>query len=262
MATKVEAYLDRELKKKMKLEIPFKKEIRKLFNSIRIDFMVNVAGSGNVPSSELFTTRWEAILKNHYERVQKAFTFINFIERNRTAIEKEEDEESISSLLLLLSQWKEETAKESAGHITDTTNKNMRDALVEAREILTEEGATITNRTLAALAATLLRRKFNGRVDKIAMIETQDSSENTKEEVSKKIIADIVKIWRNVGDNLVRLTHIIADGQTRLPTFPFTVGGESLMFPGDRSLGATAKEWANCRCSSVTFAGGALLEFA
>lgn len=59
------------------------------------------------------------------------------------------------------------------------------------------------------------------------------------------------KQWRTVGDNKVRADHVEANGQTRLITEPFEVGGEYLMFPGDVSMGASAGNVANCRCTAV-----------
>lgn len=261
MPTKIDLQVDSELQRKIKLEGTFKKEIRRLFNTIQLDFRTTLAGSGYSPPAELFKYRWESILKGHYERVQKAFTKKNLIETKRTAIEEDEDEEKIAALLLLLANWKEETAKKSAGHITDTTDNNMRKAIIEAREILIDEGEAITNRSLAALAATLLRRKFKGRVEGIAVVETQEPAEFTKEETGKSIVGVATKTWRSVGDLKVRPTHKVANGQKRLVGVPYNVGGQLLMFPGDRSLGATAKEWAGCRCSSVIFAAGKMLKF-
>lgn len=264
MATKIDLQVESEFQRKLKLEGTFEREIKRLFNAILLDFRINVAVSGNSPQAELFSTRWESILKGHYERVQKAFTKKNLIETNRTAIEKDEDEERIAALLLLLSNWKEEKAPISAGHITDTTNDNMKKAIIEARTILTDEGELVTNRSLATLAATLLRRKFKGRVENIAVIETQEPAEFVKEETGKSVAGVVgvaTKTWRDKGDTIVRPTHRIANGQKRLIGALYNVGGQLLMFPGDRDHGATAKEWAQCRCSSVIFAAGKMLEF-
>jgi hypothetical protein len=261
MATKIDLQVESELQRKLKLEGTFKKEIRRLFNSIQLDFRTTLAGSGHSPSAELFKTRWESVLKGHYERVQKVFTKKNLIETKRTAIEEDEDEGKIAALLLLLANWKEETAKKAAGHITDTTNDNMRKSIIEARGILTDRGEAVTNRSLAALAATILRRKFKGRVNGIAVIETQETAEFAKEETAKSIVGIATKAWRSKEDLLVRPTHKIANRQKRLIGALYSVGGQLLMFPGDRSHGATAKEWAGCRCSSIIFVAGVMLEF-
>lgn len=54
------------------------------------------------------------------------------------------------------------------------------------------------------------------------------------------------KRWRTVGDGRVRATHSKAEGQTVPIDQPFSVGGSSLMYPGD-SNGAL-RETARCRC--------------
>lgn len=57
------------------------------------------------------------------------------------------------------------------------------------------------------------------------------------------------KQWVTMGDNKVRETHRAAAGQIRLLEEPFVVGDSLLMFPQDSSLGASAAEIVNCRCS-------------
>lgn len=56
------------------------------------------------------------------------------------------------------------------------------------------------------------------------------------------------KTWISHKDELTRATHRSADGQTVPIDEPFVVGGYSLMFPGDTSLGAPPQEIVNCRC--------------
>lgn len=57
------------------------------------------------------------------------------------------------------------------------------------------------------------------------------------------------KQWLTMGDSRVRLTHQEAAGQIRLLEEPFLVGNSFLMFPQDSSLGASASEIVNCRCT-------------
>jgi hypothetical protein len=58
----------------------------------------------------------------------------------------------------------------------------------------------------------------------------------------------IVNIWDSSSDRDTRDTHRAADGQERGQGETFNVGGYSMRYPGDRSLGAPAKEIINCRC--------------
>ena len=60
---------------------------------------------------------------------------------------------------------------------------------------------------------------------------------------------DVVRAWDSAGDGKTRPTHVAADLQDPVPQGqPFVVGGYSLMYPGDTSLGAPAEEVINCRC--------------
>ena len=60
---------------------------------------------------------------------------------------------------------------------------------------------------------------------------------------------DVVRAWDSAGDGKTRKTHAAADKQDPVPQGqPFIVGGYSLMYPGDTSLGAPAEEVINCRC--------------
>ena len=57
------------------------------------------------------------------------------------------------------------------------------------------------------------------------------------------------KKWIDVGDKRERKTHIEVGGTTLPISEPFSVGDSLLQFPKDTSLGASADEIVNCRCS-------------
>jgi hypothetical protein len=57
------------------------------------------------------------------------------------------------------------------------------------------------------------------------------------------------KKWIDVGDKRERKTHLEVGGTTLTIGEPFSVGGSLLQFPKDTSLGASADEIVNCRCS-------------
>lgn len=57
------------------------------------------------------------------------------------------------------------------------------------------------------------------------------------------------KKWIDVGDKRERKTHLEVGGTTLPIDEPFSVGDSLLQFPKDTSLGASADEIVNCRCS-------------
>ncbi len=60
------------------------------------------------------------------------------------------------------------------------------------------------------------------------------------------------KIWLTMGDDEVRPSHQLADGEkTNINNF-FIVDNEKLLYPKDMSNGATIGNTINCRCVSIT----------
>lgn len=57
------------------------------------------------------------------------------------------------------------------------------------------------------------------------------------------------KKWIDIGDKKERKTHLEVGGTTLPIDEPFSVGDSLLQFPKDVSLGASADEVVNCRCS-------------
>lgn len=57
------------------------------------------------------------------------------------------------------------------------------------------------------------------------------------------------KTWITMKDKKVRHSHNRVDGETIGIFQVFKVGGSEMMFPHDESLGASANQLINCRCS-------------
>ena len=66
--------------------------------------------------------------------------------------------------------------------------------------------------------------------------------------------------WSATMDDRARLTHTRANKQKRKKGEPFIVGGHKILFPGDSSLGAPAREVINCRCTTYSVFEGESLE--
>ena len=61
------------------------------------------------------------------------------------------------------------------------------------------------------------------------------------------------KTWHAIIDKRTRETHAEVNGTTLPIDIPFEVGDSLLQYPLDTSLGASAEEIVNCRCSASYF---------
>lgn len=273
MATAKEetAQVNRDLNTKLKLERTFRPEVRSIFGRMVKAFAVSVARTGTSPQAETYRSEWEGAVRKHFVRTQGAFlgtvSSLNGKSLDKILI-KQDEEDDEDALLFGLLTWANMNAPKDADHITATNQKNFDRSIDEARAILQQEEEPFGNRDLALTAAAILKRKFNGRVESITSFETQSSAEATKlteAEVSAGlepsvlapsgfVIVTATKVWRTIGDKLVRVTpfnHMAADRQVKKITQPFEVSGQLLMNPADTSLGASAGNVINCRCSAI-----------
>lgn len=178
------------------------------------------------------------------------------------------DEENASLSVRLLEVFEARSEKQ-ATRISDTTQAQMQSMPNDAaRAIRAETGSDGTAEDRSSLAVARLATALAARAKAIATYETQWSAETTKilevealmqadGAIDVKSVAELstaVKIWRSQGDSRVRtglFNHLAADGQRVPVSEPFTVSGESLMWPGDTSYGASVGNVINCRCSAI-----------
>lgn len=183
--------LTREVAEKLRLEALVKPGIRKIFKRVVDDFRVSVARTGQAPSLSRHRTSFETLLEDHYRRVQKSFGGMVLKQNNVTtyaalrakqskqtdAEEESRIKELIAAIFLL---WDDERAPVQADIIVATTVRDMSDAIDQGRQAMRQEGTPIENRSLAAVAAAILIRILRGRVDLIAVTETQGAAEAAK----------------------------------------------------------------------------------
>ena len=102
---------------------------------------------------------------------------------------------------------------------------------------------------------------YLGDTIRIARTETtrvEGSARQAVGDEGKRLGFKMMKRWVAAPDGpapqgRVRDEHWEADGQEVPNDEPFTVGGEEMMYPGDISLGASAWNVVNCRCTIVNF---------
>jgi len=287
--------LTREVAEKLRLEALVKPGIRKIFATVAADFRTSVARTGHPPPVTRYRKAFETLLEEHYRRVQKSFsgavllhndvlTFTALRAKQNKQVDGEEEsniKELIAAIFLL---WDDQHAPVQADIIVGTTARDMEDAINQARMALREEQKPTDNRSVALAALAILKRVLRGRVDLIAVTETQTAAETTKAieastaarvlipgiPVPRDIVpiieptaptpgagpritpqqATLKKSWITLRDKRVRPTHHDAHGQTRPINEAFNVGSSRMMYPGDTSLGAPVREIVHCRCSA------------
>lgn len=224
------------------------------------EFAVKIAATGLPPEAAKYRNEWEALLRKHYERTQRAFRGVVASQQKGYKADAPSDTPKDALIGLALLEWRDENAPISAQEITETTQKNFTGVLEQAQELIEEQELPSDHRTLALTAAVLLKRKFRGRTETIITFETQQAAESTKaieaeilsgltDVTPPERVAELLKVWRDVGDDNVRPAHRAANFQLRRINEPFNVGGERLMYAGDRNLGASLENIAGCRCS-------------
>lgn len=264
---------------KMRLERAMAPSIRALLNRMVRDFKVLYTASALIPSADLYRSDWEALLGAQYRRVGRAFIGIEQKSPILAVLQvKQIDDDRVSALIeaaFLL--WSKRRAPQQASFILDTTAREFNKAIEDAKKLapldLTGEDL---NKFVATTASVQLLGRTPGRVGAIANMETQSPAEQAKQFTARAIAGQsilpselsieqeidpltglavaallIVKTWKTVGDEKVRRHHADADFQKRNVKDPFTVGGESLQYPGDTSLGATLGNTINCRCAAI-----------
>jgi hypothetical protein len=152
----------------------------------------------------------------------------------------------------------EQRRTQAVPEIASTTNAKLQSYVDEAVEVLGD----VPRPVVANTVGQRFEETIPWRTQLIAEEEVGFSSRavrNQETEIVLETIEDnpdvaeplFTKEWVTRGDDLVRPDHVEADGQVRPSAEPFVVGGEQLMYPRDRSLGASNSNVINCRCDSV-----------
>lgn len=119
-----------------------------------------------------------------------------------------------------------------------------------------EDGDIIPVKTIQSAAGSYANRLLKLRGDTIARTESLTALHTAQEEAFHQAIdagtikaSDIRNTWRSAGDDRVRHTHTVLNGETVGQGQAFTSpSGARLRYPGDTSLGAPPSEIINCRC--------------
>lgn len=128
--------------------------------------------------------------------------------------------------------------------LSGTTLEELRQALADG--VAAGEGIPELAKRIEQLYLTQI---IPNRSTNIAQTEVCAASNWASHQAAQQSGLTLNKVWLATGDNRTRPDHADADGQSVPMDQPFTVGGFQMMFPGDSSMGAPAKEVCYCRCT-------------
>jgi hypothetical protein len=158
---------------------------------------------------------------------------------------------------------REETWSRSARAKLETLDKSYFDLVLRDKRFdgivqkAIDSGKPLPAETVERLITRYRDRALKHRGESIGRTETlaalsRSGYESVRQamEQSDLPLAATTKEWRSAGDDDVRHSHEAMNGQKVGMDEPFIspVTGARMMHPGDRSLGASAKELVKCRC--------------
>lgn len=188
---------------------------------------------------------WEKLLKATYLAVgedfaQRVFSSI------KSAYPTEVKAQGIDIWQNVVLDWLRKQGAKKVRAITETTRKQLRAELAAG----VREGESIQE--LAKRVDKLyLEQIIPNRSVVIARTEVISASNLGSRAGAKETGLPLLHEWIATPDERTREAHAEADGQTVPLDEPFEVDGEQLMFPGDDSLGASAENLIQCRCTEA-----------
>lgn len=245
--------LKSELRNKLKFEAEFLLKLRKFNNTLVSAFKSRYLKFKEILPVSEYDDNLIDILNPHYDKVTTFFSDSLKLPKRVTPTPVE-----LNLMGALLEQWRDTHAPNILKGIQATNQLNINLAVKEAIEDELVLGLTglERDRTITAVSSAKLKIKLFGREKTIASTETQIAAETAKN-IEAQVLAgpmsfnNITKEWFSILDSNTRDAHVNADGQIVLINQNFTVGGQALRFPGDRSQGASSDNVISCRCSSV-----------
>lgn len=127
--------------------------------------------------------------------------------------------------------------------VSQTTKDQIR------RELLAGHALGESMFDLSKRLQSMYQEFSNVRAERIARTETISASNLGSQTAAKSTGLPLEKEWIATLDNRTRDPHAAAHGQRRGLDDPYVVGGQRLRYPGDTSLGASADNTIQCRCT-------------
>lgn len=145
----------------------------------------------------------------------------------------------------LVDAWLRRHAGTKIQGILDTDLERVRNELADGVKL--GEGVD----ELAKRIDAYLEPLYAKRSQSIARTEVIPASNLGSQMAARATGLPIRKSWLSTPGARTRPTHSSANGQSVALDQPYVVGGQKLLFPGDHSLGASADNTVQCRCSET-----------
>lgn len=198
---------------------------------------------------------WRALLKNIYLSIGDDFAASVLARLKEAAITVEVKADGKDDPLpvvpntaaqAVILQYLQARAGRKITEINATTLRQVRRTLAEG--VAAGEGITDLTKRIDRL---YLEQIIPFRSEVIARTEVLTASSVGSRAGALETGLPLEKEWLATKDDRVRPEHLATDGQRQPLNEPYTVAGERLMFPRDDSLGASADNIIQCRCSEV-----------
>ncbi len=187
---------------------------------------------------------WDTILRGIYISVGEVFSSntISSIKSCRSPFSfKAEDTWKTE-----VDDWLNNNCGTKITEINDVTRNKIRKYIAAG----VDEGEGIEQIAMR-IDALYLKKIIPNRSTVIARTEVIAASNLGSRAGAKQTGLELDHEWLDTNDRRTREWHKNAGGQVQKLDEPFEVMGEKLMFPGDISMGASARNVIQCRCTEV-----------
>ena len=272
---------DKDLAIQLKIEKSSSRELTGIFKTIGRDHRAVYASTGTILNAEAYRDQISGSLMRSYQRANNEVTgrITRFIRKNpkselsqamgllaefnnlsiREQLEAIQDDSRVETIKFIKDEVESATQQ-----IIKTTNKQLNTIVDKVQTEAFENGIRLTSRETAKQSTADFNRAIPGRVSNIAATEVGNAIEGIKQleaisfvshaqtlQITGQAKTLVVKEWITRGDEKTRPAHVIADSQQRRVEEAYSVDGEALMRPLDRSLGASSSNTNRCRCKSI-----------
>jgi hypothetical protein len=230
-------------KAKLSHELKMQPKLKGIFRQMAKDLKLTFNTSQKLINPINYEPEFKAVITQRSRMVANEFKTSLRRYQTKDDVDDEIDAELLAFLILFVN--------EQIGFITQTTQEQLELIMRDVMADLTREGIPTTKQIVAQKMSERFLRQGMARAELIASEVVNTVAERTKFIEAVNVEPTLKKTWFTNIDGKERDTHHNAFMQEREINKPFNVGGSLMMFPKDRSLGASSKEIFRCRCSAI-----------